>query len=384
MTKNTENKVECFTSEEFRIEDGVLEKYTGERKEITIPQGIKKIGEHAFFGCKELTSVTIPDDVIIIGDSAFLGCDKLKSVTIANSVTEIGNSAFFGCTSLTSIKIPDSIMKIQASTFERCKSLKAVELPKGLLSIGDVAFATCISLTTILIPDGVKKVSYNAFSGCVNLKNISLPKGIKEINQAILQGMDIRNGKLKSYYGTGTEIIIPNGVKEIGRNAFSRLNDLESIVIPRSVTIIGYNAFGGCTKLKSITIPASVTEIGEKAFPKNVEIIKEEGDNKSSLDSSWEMEYIGRKIIPDKYDKLFDHNGYYYETEQYFLNNITVNIKPTVDEEGYITKIDSYKVKDKTTGHGRPRLEYRSLGNRDIKHFSKILDSVTEKTVRGK
>ena len=79
-----------------------------------------------------------------------------------------------------------------------------------------------------------------------------------------------------------------------------------------------------------------------------------------------------------KYGELFDHNGYYYETDQYFINGITVNIKPTIDENGCITKIEGYKAKSIYNGHGRPRTEYRDFSKRDITHFSKILDMVTE------
>ena len=97
----------------------------------------------------------------------------------------------------------------------------------------------------------------------------------------------------------------------------------------------------------------------------------------SEIEVPWEMKYIGRKIIPERYNELFDHNGYYFENDQYDMYGIIANINPTVDEEGYITAISSYKVKDNTCGHGRPQTEDRSLGKKDISHFSKILDSVT-------
>lgn len=60
-----------------------------------------------------------------------------------------------------------------------------------------------------------------------------------------------------------------------------------------------------------------------------------------------------------------------------WMYGIIANINPEVDEDGYITAISSYKVKDNTCGHGRPQTEDRSLGKKDISHFSKILDSVT-------
>ena len=49
-----------------------------------------------------------------------------------------------------------------------------------------------------------------------------------------------------------TEFSIPEGVTEIGWNAFRGCTSLRSIDIPNSVTKIGDNAFSGCTSLQSI------------------------------------------------------------------------------------------------------------------------------------
>ena len=56
-----------------------------------------------------------------------------------------------------------------------------------------------------------------------------------------------------------TNIIIPNSVTRIGRDAF-RSTGLTSITIPNSVTYIGYGAFAN-NQLTSIIIPDSVTQI---------------------------------------------------------------------------------------------------------------------------
>ena len=57
---------------------------------VAIPNGIKKIGESAFFKCKALKNVIIPTSVTSIEDSAFFGCSSLTSIVIPNSVTSIG------------------------------------------------------------------------------------------------------------------------------------------------------------------------------------------------------------------------------------------------------------------------------------------------------
>lgn len=49
-----------------------------------------------------------------------------------------------------------------------------------------------------------------------------------------------------------TEIVIPDGVKEIGDYTFSGCTDLKSVTIPASVKCIGMGAFEGCTSLQKI------------------------------------------------------------------------------------------------------------------------------------
>ena len=81
----------------FMVKDGVLVGITnGEEcpQNITLPNGVKEIGECAFRGCKNLETIVIPNGVTRIGDFAFRGCVSLKSVTLPDSVTKIGVGAF--------------------------------------------------------------------------------------------------------------------------------------------------------------------------------------------------------------------------------------------------------------------------------------------------
>lgn len=55
-------------------------------------------------------------------------------------------------------------------------------------------------------------------------------------------------------------------VIEIEDNLFSENSDFSEVVFPETLKRIGKNAFAGCYRLKSVKIPASVTEIGAGAF----------------------------------------------------------------------------------------------------------------------
>jgi len=56
-----------------------------EATDVVIPEGVKRIGECAFLGCKNLKTIKIPESVKTIGDGAFGDCDNLASVEIYKS-----------------------------------------------------------------------------------------------------------------------------------------------------------------------------------------------------------------------------------------------------------------------------------------------------------
>lgn len=60
---------------------------------IEIPEGVTRIGGHAFYGCKNLSNVTIPDSLQAIGSSAFRRCYSLMHIRIP-SRTNVNARAF--------------------------------------------------------------------------------------------------------------------------------------------------------------------------------------------------------------------------------------------------------------------------------------------------
>ena len=81
---------------------------------------IEKRTNTLLVGCK---STKIPDSVTKIGDYAFYGCKNLISIAIPKSVTKIENSAFWGCVNLKTIRgyagsYAESYAKEYGYTFE--------------------------------------------------------------------------------------------------------------------------------------------------------------------------------------------------------------------------------------------------------------------------
>ena len=91
-------------------------------KEFNIPQGITKIGLHAF-AYAGLESITIPSSVREIDGTTFYLCKNLKTVELPPDVELYGG--VFSSSGLESIELRD--VKLQShSIFKYCKQLKSV------------------------------------------------------------------------------------------------------------------------------------------------------------------------------------------------------------------------------------------------------------------
>ena len=90
---------------------------------------------------------------------------------------------------------------------------------------------------------------------------------VKQIKEVIIKDGVTNIGEWAFFGCSGlTSVTIPNSVTSIGRSAFVDCSGLTSITIGNSVTSIGDGAFRGCSGLTSITIPNSVTSIENEAF----------------------------------------------------------------------------------------------------------------------
>lgn len=235
----------------------ILHTYPAGRKEATysIPKGIERIGDGAFFNATQLEQVIIPESVTSIGEYAFNSCFSLENITIPDGVTTIGDGAFGECNSLQRIILPESVTSIGNEAFAYCSALVSINLPKRLTIIGDEAFIDCESLKSIIIPDGVTTIGDEAFKGCESLKSIIIPDGVTTIGGGTFTDChSIRN------------IMIPESVTSIGDNAFDSCSALVRINLPKRLNTIADDLFKGCESLQSITIPDGVISIGDSAF----------------------------------------------------------------------------------------------------------------------
>lgn len=80
------------------------------------------------------------------------------------------------------------------------------------------------------------------------------------------EDFNIENGVLISFSGEEHSVVIPQGVKVIGKEVFKGMSWITDITLPDGLTEICENAFKGCRKLVNINFPDSLNKIGDLAF----------------------------------------------------------------------------------------------------------------------
>ena len=63
-----------------------------------------------------------------------------------------------------------------------------------------------------------------------------------------------------------TDVIIPEGITEIGSLAFGACNSLQSVILPEGLTTLKSKAFVSCPLLKIVLLPTTLTTIESQAF----------------------------------------------------------------------------------------------------------------------
>lgn len=241
---------------DYSLSDSLAPWYSqrGSIKEVSIEEGVTRIGRRAFYQCGSLTSAAIPDGVESIGHYAFRECGSLTGVTIPDSVTTLGIFTFYQCTSLAHVTIGNGVERIPQSAFYQCGSLTGVTIPDSVTGIDYVAFFQT-GLTNITIPNSVGSIGNSAFSQCASLTSVTIQDGVTSIGQF-------------AFSHTGlTSISIPNSVESIGGGAFADCRDLTALTLTRDpAPTLGEEAFLDCDKL-SIYVPdgASGYDEGEWA-----------------------------------------------------------------------------------------------------------------------
>lgn len=143
----------------------------------------------------------------------------------------------------------------------------------GTGNIEDMSFDGNTAIVELVIEEGITDIGGAAFRGCTNLKSVSFPESLEGFNM--------------SSFGNCTSlesIEIPANVGFLPEGVFGGCTNLKTVTLHEGLKGLGRSALAGCTSLESITLPNSLTDIDTMAFyhctslksihiPENVEMI---------------------------------------------------------------------------------------------------------------
>ncbi len=218
---------------------------------VVISDGVKDIGEYAFYKFSTIRSVVVGNGVTTIGEGAFENCTYLSDLSLSDTVTTIKGYAFQFCASLRNLTLPDSVTDVEPHAFDFCDNLETVTLGKGF---------------TREIMEMKHALECSSAFNSTSLENIYVSKD--NPRYVSIDGVlyDKTTKRLAQCPPMKTTVNIPDWITTIGGCSFYRCSNITDIYIPDNITTIEMEAFMGCTSLNKVTIPSSVTSIGIRAF----------------------------------------------------------------------------------------------------------------------
>lgn len=326
--------------------------------DLVLPSRLENVSSEAFAGAVFEGSLMLSSSLLILGDRSFTGSSfKEEQLILPDGITGIGEDAFSNCHWIQGcLHLPEGLTQIGGGAFQGCTGITDVFVPDGLLNIPDTAFAGIPGLTIHgyrgseaeryaektglifeeiegdyqsscplpmptpgqtgneqrvcgyfvyeLADDGARIIKYNGTRGSLIIPamldghvvveiaqgtldgydffwgDLVLPEGLKRIGRGVFLGKTF-DGKLTlpssvtdigpyafchSKFKSG-DLIIPEGVQTIEHYAFRFCTGIgKKLILPESVRCIKEYAFYGCSGIRSISIPSAVTEIDDSAF----------------------------------------------------------------------------------------------------------------------
>ena len=189
-------------------------------KEITIPDGVKKLDSESFRDCISLSSINIPRDVEELGEYTFSGCIGLSKVIIsAKHIMFVDETSFSGCSnveeiiyaegciyaprtylySARNISISNTVTELGLMMCTNFKNLEEISIPGNVTTIYDWAFDNCVNLRKVYFHEGLRRIGNQVFRRCSKLKNITIPSTVNYIATEAFSGV------VKAFFKTYTK-----------------------------------------------------------------------------------------------------------------------------------------------------------------------------------
>lgn len=155
-------------------------------RSVTLPEGLKRIGDDAFKGCRRLAHISLPESLERIGAHAFTETD-ISSLRLSAKVEHIGEGALLvGGENTARMRRPLDHLDLDARN-ERFYLEGGVLCERGAGDAGaDKALLYVGPDTRVHIPDAVNRIAPYAFMGAVDIEELWMHGHMQSICQGAL------------------------------------------------------------------------------------------------------------------------------------------------------------------------------------------------------
>ncbi|MGN0447566.1 MAG: leucine-rich repeat protein [Acutalibacteraceae bacterium] len=282
--------------------------------DLVIPEGVTEISKTTFYYVDTIKSVTFPSSIskinysIIYNSDAidvyvpdvktwlnvsyllksnkintiFLNGEELEDLVITEDITELPMYSFYKYKKLKSVTLSASLISIGSESFTECDAIERVYVDsietlmniefKGLsanpMSLGADLYIDNTLVTELIIPDGVTDIGNYTFAGCCSVKTLVLPTTVTKIGSG-----SFADEALEKVYAPSLEMWLEIDFKDKTSNPMAYAEELyinnelfEELRMPEGVSVVKPYAFYGCDTLRKIIITEETISLCDYAF----------------------------------------------------------------------------------------------------------------------
>lgn len=302
----------------------------------------------SFMGCKKLTNVLLTDCIngnpfsgtpfeknadMLIAGNRLIKCNLMqKVITVPNGIKVIGENAFNGNKAVERVILPESVEEIERDAFYCCTSLSEINL-ENVKFIRDRAFGNCSKLDSRVIVKQLPVINGDPFSGTIIADEHKTPDGTV-INGILTTG---RPNKINGVWE------LSSGITKITWSVGDHCHFGDTAVIPASVRYMRISGFSG---FRRVIIKDINTEIYFDRDPffagdmthreKFCLSVETENGISDFILYFWETPMLDdarKKVITDFYNELCSHyvNKFFAESYDECIFEIGLSYRHMLD-----------------------------------------------------
>lgn len=175
----------------------------------------------------------------------------------------VAASVLSGCTSSKEAELQAEIDRLQAE-LDGVSSSSSADSTTSITESESSVSVTTTTQSATSSQEAIQTTSTTESTTATSpIEEYKEPEELLTMDDGIFR---IENGVLLECYSPVGDIVIPEGVIEIGESVFYTCDELTSVTLPDGLVRIGDEAFVGCTNLSDISFPESVNSIGYCSF----------------------------------------------------------------------------------------------------------------------